>query len=302
MLFTGAGVYRHHDNGGKKNNDSDDDSDDSDDSDASDDSDTSDDSDVSESKNNNRKNRGNDNGADAAGNATGSARRTRGSANPLADCCSACGRTAVDVAAKVVAACGGDLRKEPPHWLSDALDGGGARGPPKLKYPVSQPVVLGMQVYGTDTLVQDPYVSSPVIKVHCLNTLTGEYVTKADVDTSGGAASYYERQTNVKRSGRDVVRTSSVCDRVLPLLTPPCRLGSRGVYGERLEWDDHTGGSSGTSPTKLSCSVTSSSSLRCSTSCPKVHPSRPSSRATGGIESRGASCAPLGPRTAPTSV
>ena len=96
-----------------------------------------------------------------------------------------------------------------------------------------------MQVHETDALVQDPYVSSPVVMVHCVDAATGEYLLKQDMDQP--STSFYEQQTNVSKKGRDVSRASGGCQRVTPLLTPPCALGSRGMYGERLSWSDTDG-------------------------------------------------------------
>jgi hypothetical protein len=151
-------------------------------------------------------------------------------------CVDKCSQLAIDVAASAVAGCGGGLRKEPPAWLDNDHDGTAKR--PDLNF-TSSSVCLCVQVHGTDPLVQDPYVSSPVVVVHCLDATTGEYLAKADPDTP--STSYYEQQTTVSKKGRDISRASDACQRVTPLLTPPCALGSRGMYGERLTWNDADG-------------------------------------------------------------
>ena len=142
----------------------------------------------------------------------------------------------IDRAASLVDCCGGGLRKEPPSWLEDDHDGSADR--PPLKFSSSN-TCLCVQVHGTDPLVQDPYVSSPVVMVHCVDAFTGEYLIKEDSDKP--STSHYEMQSTVSRSGREVSRESGPCQRVMPLLTSPCSLGSRGMYGERLSWSDADG-------------------------------------------------------------
>jgi hypothetical protein len=151
-------------------------------------------------------------------------------------CVDSCAQVIIDRAASLVDCCGGGLRKEPPSWLEDDHDGSADR--PPLKFSSSN-TCLCVQVHGTDPLVQDPYVSSPVVMVHCVDAFTGEYLIKEDSDKP--STSHYEMQSTVSRSGREVSRESGPCQRVMPLLTSPCSLGSRGMYGERLSWSDADG-------------------------------------------------------------
>jgi hypothetical protein len=160
---------------------------------------------------------------------------SRGNDQNCFGCVDKCGQFAVGLAASFVTGCGGGLRKEPPSWLENDHDGSAKR--PDLHF--SSKVCLCVQVYGTDPLVQDPYVSSPVVMVHCVDAITGEYLMKENVDKP--STSYNEQQTNITRKGRDISRASDSCQRVTPLLTPPCLLGSRGMYGERLHWSDEDG-------------------------------------------------------------
>ena len=90
-------------------------------------------------------------------------------------------------------ACGGGLRKEPPSWLDPDHDGSAPT--PALSF--QKDVVLCVQIHGTEPLVQDPYVSSPVVIVHCVDALTGEYMKKSQaLETPSTSA--YEASTKVR--------------------------------------------------------------------------------------------------------
>ena len=97
------------------------------------------------------------------------------------------------MAASVVVACGGGLRKEPPSWLDPDHDG--AAPAPALSF--QKDVCLCVQIHGTEPLVQDPYVSSPVVIVHCVDALTGEYMKKSKA-LEIPSTSAYEASTKVR--------------------------------------------------------------------------------------------------------
>ena len=55
--------------------------------------------------------------------------------------------------------------------------------------------VLAVQVHGTDQLVQDPYVSHPIVKLHVVDATTGAYLKKND--SSIPSVNAVERQTKI---------------------------------------------------------------------------------------------------------
>ena len=115
------------------------------------------------------------------------------------------------------------------------------KDPPELSFR-GKPV-LCVNIHGTTQLEQNPYISHPIVKVHCVNAATGMYIRKTDDDK--GAVSYFESQTvmEVDRSGLkvNVRRESSVCEYIMPIATPPCPVGPEGRFGAQPRWSEEDG-------------------------------------------------------------
>jgi jouberin len=124
----------------------------------------------------------------------------------------------------------------------------GFRNPPKVESPqfrmdfrVKNPVLM-VAIHGTDQLSQDPYVSHPVVKLHVVNSQTGQYLEKANSDVP--AVSLMEQQTKIqvnRSDGLSVTRASDACQYITPMMTEPCNLGSQGRHGAKLSWNDERG-------------------------------------------------------------
>ena len=112
----------------------------------------------------------------------------------------------------------------------------------KLDFRRVKDPVLMVQMHGTDQLAQDPYVSHPLVKVHIVDSQTGEYIEKEDAQVP--SVSLLERQTTIqvnRADGLSVTRSSDSCRHVVPMMTMPCDLGAQGRHGAKLVWDEEKG-------------------------------------------------------------
>ena len=99
--------------------------------------------------------------------------------------------------------------------------------------------VLAVQVHGTDQLVQDPYVSHPIVKLHVVDATTGAYLKKND--SSIPSVNAVERQTKIILQNDQMHRTSGQCEYVMPMMTMPCDLGLEGRHGAALKFNELDG-------------------------------------------------------------
>ena len=91
--------------------------------------------------------------------------------------------------------------------------------------------VIEICVIATGHMSDDPKIIHPLVRTHLVDATTGRYLEKQGADApppSGGATTSREKASVVDAQSSTGVNDATV-DRVLPVATPPCRLGGRSI-------------------------------------------------------------------------